>query len=165
MAEYFFGTRLDQVQPVLPWSKQTLWNKRSSPNLDGRKDLAWLVRNPGKNGLVVDIELLNSYLLARGLQDVALEVLIRVYQVHKYGHVFRGQKLGCSFGVIGCSSGQCKRCMTLRLGFRSLMISTQLESIELSPRGFIAGLTKLLEDSASPRLQAPLQVKYDDESS
>lgn len=164
MADHLF-IRLPQVQPALPWSPQTLWNKRSSRDSNGRIDLEWLVRVPGKHGLWVNIELLISYVLALGLQDVALEVLIRAYQVHKHGDVFQGRKLGCSFGVLGCSSGQCERCMALRLGVRSLMSSAQLGSIELSARGFITALTKLVEHSSSPRLQEPLQVNYHDASS
>ena len=146
--------RLDQVQPVLPWSRQTLWNKRSSRDLGKRRGLAWLVRIPEENGLWVDIELLIVYLLARGLRDVALEVLIRVHQVQKHGDEFRGRKLGCSFGVPACSSGQCTLCMSLRFRFRSLMTSMQLGSIESSAEGVITGLTKILEDASSPQPQA-----------
>ncbi len=149
--------RLDQLQPLLPWNPQTIWNRRSSGDSDKGKGLAWLMRIPGKRGLLVDIELLNSYLLARGLMDVALEVLIRVHQVQQYGNVFRGLTLRCSFGVPGCSSGQCEGCMTLRFRFRSLMTSMRLGSTESLVKGVITELSKLQGDSSSSAASSAFQ--------
>ena len=158
MADYV-DVQLDQLQPVLPWIPQTIWNMRCSSDPDKRKGVAWLRRIPGRRGLFADIELLIVYLLVRGLREVALEVLIRTHQVQIHGNVFRGQKLGCSFGDPGCSSGQCPRCMTLRFRFRSWMTPTQPGSIESSAKSVIAGLTKLREDSSAPQLPcAPRRV-------
>ena len=151
--------QLDQLQPVLPWRPQTIWNTRCSGDLDKRKGVASLRRIPERRGLYADIEMLIAYLLARGLREVALEVLIRAHQVQIHGNVFRGQKLGCSFGAPGCSSGQCARCMTLRFGFRSLLTSTHPAASNLFAKGVITGPTKLQEDSSAPQLPcAPPRV-------
>lgn len=162
MAEHLI-IRLDQLQPLLPWSPQTLWNKRSSGDSDKGKSLCWLIRISEKRRLWVDVELLNSYLLARGLQEVALEVLIRVHQVQQYGNVFRGQRLSCSFGILGCSGGQCDGCMAFRFRFRRspLMTPAWLRSMHPSVTGAIPELRTLSgpEPIPQPRVRSSKSLR------